>query len=209
MADDSSRSSATAPATPSVPSAAMARSRGLNLADLTGSSSRMATTSIPALLASGSVHARISDFGSWTMTDVGIPWALRSIAAAIDGARARLVLPALLPARIRLWTAGTVARPSPTEPATITPFAASRPSHTGHLLATLEGLDSSQASPCVRVGARSPANVPSWSLAHERPHEMRPRTRMEAATSASAASSSPASPDAAASAAASRGPRKT
>ena len=169
----------------------------------------MATTSIPALLASGSVHARISDFGSWTMTDVGTPCALRSIAAATDGARARLVLPAPLPARIRLWTAGTVASPPPTEPATTIPLAASLPYHMGHLLATLEGLDSSQASPCVRVGARSPANVPSWSLAHERPQETNPSARTEAATRASAASSSLAWPDAAVSAAASRGPRKT
>lgn len=209
MADDSSRSSATAPATPSVPSAEMARSRGLNLADLTGSSSRMATTSIPALLASGSVHARISDFGSWTMTEVGIPWALRSIAAATLIARDLLVLPAPLPALMRQWTAGTIAIPPPMQPAATSPSAAAFPSQRGQRLATLDGLDSSQASPCVRVGARSPANVPSWSLAHERAQETNPSARTEAATRESAASSSPAWPDAAASAAASRGPWKT
>ena len=209
MADDSSRSSATAPATPSVPSAEMARSRGLNLADLTGSSSRTATTSIPALRASGSVHARISDFGSWTMTDVGIPWALRSIAAATLTARDLLVLPAPLPALMRQWTAGTIAIPPPMQPAATSPSAAAFPSQGGQRLATLDGLDSSQASPCVRVGARSPANVPSWRLAHERAQETRPRMRTVVATRARAARSSPASPDAAASAAASKGLRKT
>lgn len=209
MADDSSRSSATAPATPSVPSAAIARSRGLNLADLTGSSSRMATTSIPALLASGSVHARISDFGSWTMAEVGIPWALRSIAAATLTARDLLVLPAPLPALMRQWMAGTIAIPPPTQPAATSPLAASFPSHGGQRLATLDGLDSSQASPCVRVGARSPANVPSWSLSHERAHETRPRTMMVTATAATAASSPPTFPVANVSASVSNGLRRT
>ena len=110
---------------------------------------------------------------------------------------------------MRQWTAGTIAIPPPMQPAATSPSAAAFPSQGGQRLATLEGLDSSQASPCVRVGARSPANVPSWSLAHERPQETNPSARTEAATRASAASSSPAWPDAAASAAASRGPRKT
>ena len=200
MADDSSRSSATAPATPSVPSAEMARSRGLNLADLTGSSSRMATTSIPALLASGSVHARISDFGSWTMTEVGIPWALRSIAAATLIARDLLVLPAPLPALMRQWTAGTIAIPPPMQPAATSPSAAAFPSQGGQRLATLDGLDSSQASPCVRVGARSPANVPSWSLAQAHAQEANPRARMPAVTATTAAMSVPSLQSAAASA---------
>ena len=110
---------------------------------------------------------------------------------------------------MRQWTAGTIAIPLPMQPAATSPSAAAFPFQGGQRLATLEGFDSSQASPCVRVGARSPANVPSWSLAHERPHEMRPSARTAAATRARAASSSSASPDAAASAAASRGLRKT